>query len=72
MDEADVNELLIGYRNYQLDDVWEEPDEKNGNTWIWKIDEHTLIACFTKINGLSREIDHLRNDYFPLDIYIKR
>ena len=27
MDEADVNELLIGYRNYQLDDIWEEPDD---------------------------------------------
>ena len=43
MDEADVNELLIGYRNYQLDDVWEEPDKKKGNTWIWKIDEYTQL-----------------------------
>ena len=43
MDEADVNELLIDYRNYQLDDVWEEPDEKKGNTWIWKIDEYTQL-----------------------------
>ena len=41
MDEAEVNELLIGYRNYQLDDVWDVSDEKNGNTWIWKIDEYT-------------------------------
>ena len=43
MDEADVNELLVGYRNYQLDDVWEEPDKKSGNTWIWKIDEYTQL-----------------------------
>ena len=26
-----------------------------------------LIACFTKINSLSREIDHLRNDYLSED-----
>lgn len=26
-----------------------------------------LIACFTKINNLSREIDHLRNDYLSED-----
>lgn len=43
MDEAEVNELLIGYRNYQLDDVWDVSDEKNGNTWIWKIDEYTQL-----------------------------
>ena len=50
MNEADVNELLVGYRNYQLDDVWEEPDKKNGNTWIWKIDEYTQlqVSCNNK------------------------
>lgn len=50
MDEADVNELLVGYGNYQLDDVWEEPDKKNGNTWIWKIDEYTQlqVSCNNK------------------------
>ena len=50
MDEAEVNELLIGYRNYQLDDVWDVPDEKNGNTWIWKIDEYTQlqVSCNNK------------------------
>ena len=32
MDEAEVNELLVGYGSYQLDDVWDVPDEKNGNT----------------------------------------
>ena len=43
MDEADINDLLVGYRNYQLDDVWEGPDVKSENTWIWKIDEHTQL-----------------------------
>ena len=35
MDEADVNELLVGYRSYQLKDVWGEPDEESENTWIF-------------------------------------
>ena len=43
MDEADVNELLVGYRNYQLEDVWGEPDVETENTWIWKIDENTQL-----------------------------
>ena len=43
MDEVELNDLLIGYRNHQLTDVWEEPDEKDGNTWIWKIDEYTQL-----------------------------
>ena len=50
MDEADINDLLVGYRNYQLDDVWEGPDIKSDNTWIWKIDEHTQlqVSCNNK------------------------
>lgn len=43
MDEAEVNELLVGYRNYQLNDVWGEPDVKTENTWIWKINEYTQV-----------------------------
>ena len=43
MDEADVNELLVGYRNYQLEDVWGEPDVETENTWIWKIYENTRL-----------------------------
>ena len=42
-DEADVNELLVGYRNYQLEDVWGEPDVETENTWIWKIDEYIQL-----------------------------
>ena len=50
MDEADINDLLVGYRNYQLVDVWEDPDIKSDNTWIWKIDEHTQlqVSCNNK------------------------
>ena len=50
VDEADINDLLVGYRNYQLDDVWEDPDIKSENTWIWKIDEHTQlqVSCNNK------------------------
>ena len=44
MDEAEINDILVGYRNYQLDDVWGQPDEKSSdNTWIWMIDEHTML-----------------------------
>ena len=44
MDEAEINEILIGYRNYQLDDVWGEPDEKSSdNTWVWMLDDHTML-----------------------------
>lgn len=50
MDEADMNELLVDYRNYQLEDVWGEPDIESENTWIWKIDEHTQlqVSCNNK------------------------
>ena len=45
MDEAEVNDLLIGYRNYQLEDVWGNHDEdrSSGNTWVWRIDDHTQL-----------------------------
>lgn len=43
MDEADVSELLVGYRNYQLDDVWGKPAIETENTWIWKIDKYTQL-----------------------------
>ena len=32
MNEAYVNELLVGYRNYQLEDVWGEPDIESEDT----------------------------------------
>lgn len=61
MDEAKVNELLVGYRNYQLVDVWEEPDKKNGNTWIWKIDEYTQleVSCSDKDKVITCSVDSI-------------
>ena len=59
MDEADINDLLVGYRNYQLDDVWEDPDIKSDNTWIWKIDEHTQlqVSCNNKDKVVTCSLD---------------
>ena len=59
MDEADINDLLVGYRNYQLVDVWEDPDIKSDNTWIWKIDEHTQlqVSCNNKDKVVMSSLD---------------
>lgn len=38
MDEADVNELLAGYRRSQLRTIWEEPTFTDTNSDIWEID----------------------------------
>ena len=61
MDEAGVNDLLIGYRNYQLEDVWGELDIVSDNTWIWEIDEHTQlqVSCNNKekVVACSLELD---------------
>ena len=61
MDEADINDLLVGYRNYQLDDVWEDPDIKSENTWIWKIDEHTQlqVSCNNKDKVVVCSLDSI-------------
>ena len=59
MDEADVNELLVGYRNYQLEDVWGEPDEESENTWIWKLDEYAQlqVSCNNKDKVVVCSVD---------------
>lgn len=59
MDEADANELLVGYRNYQLEDVWGEPDAESENTWSWNIDEHTRLQvnCNNKDKVVTCSID---------------
>ena len=59
MDEADINDLLVGYRNYKLDDVWKDPDIKSDNTWIWKIDEHTQlqVSCNNKDKVVTCSLD---------------
>ena len=47
MDEAEVNELLVGYRRIQLREVWQEPDKTNSNEDIWAINEKmTLIVNY--------------------------
>ena len=58
MDEADVNELLVGYYRTQLPDVWGGPDpELSGeNTWVWVIDEHTLLSVSTNKVGEKAKI----------------
>ena len=54
MDEAEIKDILIGYRNHQLEDVWGEPDEVNssGNTWIWMLSDHKILQvnCNNKNN----------------------
>ena len=58
MDEADVNELLVGYYRTQLPDVWGGPDpELSGeNTWVWRIDEHTLLTVSSNKTGERAKI----------------
>ena len=58
MDEADVNELLVGYYRTQLPDVWGGPDpELSGeNTWVWVIDEHTLLSVSSNKVGEKAKI----------------
>lgn len=58
MDEAGVNELLVGYYRTQLPEVWGEPDpELSGeNTWVWKIDEHTLLSVSSNKVGEKAKI----------------
>ena len=58
MDEADVNELLIGYYRTQLPDVWGGPDpELSGeNTWVWKIDDNTLLTVSSNKVGEKAKI----------------
>lgn len=43
MDEAEVNELLVGYRKIQLREIWNEPDETNSNEDVWIINERTAL-----------------------------
>lgn len=64
MDEADVNELLVGYYRTQLPDVWGGPDpELSGeNTWVWVIDDNTLLTVSSnkvgeKAKNVSTSVD---------------
>lgn len=83
MDEADVNELLVGYRKIQLREVWEDPDETNSNEDVWIINERTaLIVSYSNkdkvvVCGFSTEenlnpivniVDRTKTEGFPYDM----
>jgi len=50
MSEAEINNLLPGYKIIQLREVWGDPDISEDNTDIWKIDNITLVVNY-KNNG---------------------
>ena len=58
MDEADVNEFLVGYYRTQLPDVWGGPDQElsGENTWVWKIDDNTLLTVSSNKVGEKAKI----------------
>lgn len=58
MDEEDVNELLVGYYRAQLPDVWVGPDLalSRENTWIWRIDDNTLLTVSSNKVGEKAKI----------------
>lgn len=43
IDEAEVNELLVGYRKIQLREIWNEPGEANSNEDVWIINKKTAL-----------------------------
>ena len=46
MEEAKVNELLVGYHKIQLRTVWQEPDLTSSNEDVWKIDGMILTVSY--------------------------
>lgn len=58
MDEADVNDLLVGYYRTQLPEVWGEPDPErsSGNTWVWVIDDNTMLSVSSNQVGEKAKI----------------
>ena len=61
MEEADVNELLVGYRRIQLRTVWDEPTLISSNEDVWEINERTTLIVSYNDNdkvvvcGFSKE-----------------
>lgn len=47
MDEGDINEVLSGYYQNQLIDVWGEPDVSSSNEYIWYIDAKSALVVNT-------------------------
>lgn len=52
MDEAEVNELLVGYHKIQLREVWEKPNETSSNEDIWIINEKTALIVSYNNDGI--------------------
>lgn len=44
MDEAEVNEIVCGYRREQLAEVWGAPDESSSMEDIWIIEDNITIT----------------------------
>ena len=60
MEEAKVNELLVGYHKIQLRTVWQEPDLTSSNEDVWKIDGMILTVSYNNkdkvvVCGLTTE-----------------
>ena len=83
MNEAEVNELLVGYRKIQLREIWNEPDETNSNEDVWITNERTaLIVSYSNkdkvvVCGFSTEenlnpivniVDRTKTEGFPYDM----
>lgn len=51
MSEAEVNDVLPGYKITQLREVWGEPDQSEGSTDSWKTGNVTLVVNY-KNNGV--------------------
>lgn len=51
MGEAEVNNILPGYKITQLREVWGEPDISESSTDSWKVGNITLIVNY-KNNGV--------------------
>ena len=58
MDDEAVNDLLVGYRVIQLETVWGDPDEQDGMSNTWQIDDTTelVVTCNDKEKVISAEI----------------
>lgn len=62
MEEADANEILVGYHSRQLIEVWGEPTFCNKNEYIWQNGNITITVNTNNKNkvvvcGISRYVD---------------
>lgn len=51
MSEAEVNDILSGYKIFQLREVWGEADISKNNTDIWKSNGINIVVSY-KNNGV--------------------